>query len=101
MFHSNSSRCVWLQVCHLHNSSSKCEWLLECLHLSSSNALPLEFSSKCNFPQEYHHSSTRQCFSNKQQQQRNSNALPLALIRSSSSKFGSLQGFLLSSTRRC
>merc|ERR1712130_524836 len=88
VFHSNSSRCVWLQVYHLHSSSSKYEWRLE-------------YSSKCNYPQEYPHSSTRQCFSNKQQLQHNSNALPLVLLRNSSSKSASLQGFLLSSTRRC
>lgn len=120
MFHSNNSKCVWLQAFHLHSNSSKLEWLLEfhhhssnsksewlleCLHLSSNKSVwRLEFSnSKCNFPQECHHSSTRQCFSNKlqQQQRHSSNALRQVLILSKGSRSAFLQGFLQSSTRRC
>ena len=104
MFHNSSNKCVWLQEFH-HHSNSKSEWLLECLRLSSSNksVWRLEFSnSKCNFPLECHLSSTRQCFSNRlQQQQHSSNALHLELILSKGSRSASLQGFLQSSTRRC
>jgi len=120
VFHNSSNKCVWLQEFHHHsssksewpqefhhhNSSSKSEWLLECLRLSSSSkfAWRLEFSnSKCNFPLECHHSSTRQCFSNKlqQQQRHSSNGLPLVLILSKGSRSAYLQVFLQSSTRRC
>ena len=103
MFHNSSNKCVWLQEFH-HHSSSKSEWLLECLRLSSSSKFVwrLEFSnSKCNFRLECHHSSTRQCFSNKLQQRHSSNGLPLVLILSRGSRSAYLQVFLLSSTRRC
>ena len=104
MFHHHSSKCVWLQEFHHLSSNSRSEWHLECLLLNSSSKFVwrLEFSnSKCNFPLECHHSSTRRCFSSKLQQQHSSNALPQVLILSKVSRSGSLQGFLQNSTRRC
>ena len=104
MFHNSSNKCVWPQEFHLHSNSSRSEWLLEYLRLNSSSKFVwrLEFSnSKCNFPLECHHSSTKQCFSSKLQQQHSSNALPLVSILSKGSRSAFLQEFLQSSTRRC